>query len=73
MNNKEEVVSTIEDNLTIEVGTPDRKTVYLKFPDKFKDEFEIRTAVPILSTLIRDNKTTKLCFVFSNDTLKHKK
>ncbi len=73
MNNKEEVVSAIEENLTIEMGTQDSKTIYLKFPDAFKDEFDTKTAVPILATVIREKQTTRLCFVFSNDTLKEKK
>lgn len=71
-NNQEEVVSATDESLTIELGTPDRKTVYLKFPDGFKDGFEIRTAIPILSTVTREKEITKLCFYFSNDTLKQR-
>ncbi len=73
VNNKEEVVSAIAENLTIEMGTPESKTVYLKFPDTFKDEFDTKTAMPILATVVREKQTTRLCFVFSNDTLKEKK
>lgn len=73
INNEEEVVSKIEEVLTIEMGTPDSKTVYLKFPDNFKENYDIKTASPILSTVIRGKQTTRLCFVFSNDTLKEKK
>lgn len=71
MNDKttEEVLSSINENLVLDVSG----ALYLKFPENFKGEFDIKSACPILATLVREKKTTKLCFVFSNDTLKHKK
>ncbi len=46
--------------------------VYLKFPKKFKDLFDIKSAVPILATQSIEERITKLTFVFSNDTLRIK-
>lgn len=69
MNNKEEVATDIDEILRLEMGG----TFYLKFPERFKDEFDIKTAKPILATIIREKETTKLCYFFSNDTLKNKK
>ena len=71
MNDKitEEVLTGINENLVLDITG----TTYLKFPDNFKEEFDVKSACPIIATLVRERKTTKLCFVFSNDTLKKKK
>lgn len=71
MNDKTEetILSSVDESLMLDVTG----ALYLKFPEKFKSEFDVKTACPILATLQREKKTTKLCFVFSNDTLKTKK
>jgi hypothetical protein len=66
--NKEIVLSGVNENLVVDVST----VLYLKFPVKFKEAFDTKTARPILATVTEDDNTTKLSYVFSNDTLKPK-
>ncbi|MFA4870918.1 MAG: hypothetical protein WC623_22155 [Pedobacter sp.] len=44
--------------------------MYLKFPVKFKDNFQIQTAVPESYSINTVGDNTELTFVFSNKKLK---